>query len=257
MKFSNSHLKSLLLIIGFISSNFTWRLYKSINKIWHYFNSLFVDPALLGSNTHQQRFLNVAAADACTVDSNLSTSRDDKVWEKFISLIGKCTDWYKVLSQEKLCFLRAILSWISLEYSAVILCSPFLNKRTNAHAILMSRFLGTSGEDMDLVWQDAIYSAGHAEDSQFLDCLTETWKNTFLAMYKHWCEFMKPIRWPIFNCALMLKTHKRCQRAHKDTGGRDSSASRLDWNEFSNKMLIVFWIQSMNLILNLNFLKTK
>ena len=92
MKFSNSHLKSLLLIIGFISSNFTWRLYKSINKIWHYFNSLFVDPALLGSNTHQQRFLNVAAADACTVDNNLSTSRDDKVWEKFISLIGKCTD---------------------------------------------------------------------------------------------------------------------------------------------------------------------
>ena len=42
MKFSNSHLKSLLLIIGFISSNFTWRLYKSINKIWHYFNSLLI-----------------------------------------------------------------------------------------------------------------------------------------------------------------------------------------------------------------------
>ena len=143
------------------------------------------------------------------MDKALFTSRDDKVWDKFISLVVKRTDRYKVLSQEKLRFLRAILSWISPEYSAVILCSPFLTKRTNAHAILMTRFLGTSGEDMELVRQDAINIAGHTKDSKFFDCLAETWRNTFLAMDKHRCKFMKPTRRPFFNFASMLKTHAK------------------------------------------------
>ncbi len=69
----------------------------------------------------------------------------------FHSNVKERTGRHALKSAEKVALLKALLSWICPEFSALILCNPYLMNKTLELKIYYSRFLCWEGEGMDKI----------------------------------------------------------------------------------------------------------
>jgi len=81
------------------------------------------------------------------------------VWNDFIGGITNRTPRHFILSKEKYRFINSILSWSSVEYSAMSLCQPYFERKPPMHVYFYVRFLCVASEGIEQIRQDAIQIA--------------------------------------------------------------------------------------------------
>lgn len=105
-------------------------------------------PIRSGSYAHRERLKKQSEDDTRQVAAAKEEEILSREWEQFISGVTKRSVRHNILSTERFRFFQAIFSWVSLEFSALLLCTPFMQRRTKRFPNFMARFLATDGPGM-------------------------------------------------------------------------------------------------------------
>jgi hypothetical protein len=130
----------------------TYKTPQGVQNITVANEKMLTKPMKISFEQNQSKiFQSMEEEDAKVAQTLIKKKLAEEQRKEFHGKVNARTGRHRVLSEEKVDLLKAILSWTCPEFSALILCKPYIIHDTEALEIYYGRFLCWKGEGMDKI----------------------------------------------------------------------------------------------------------